>query len=157
MIRIYTDGSCLDQGNRYSFKNSSGLSGGWGFVAFDGDKELCRYSGTEFGTDVTNNRMEILAIISALRWAYKHDKNKEVSIITDSMYCKSCINDYMEGWKEAGWRKKRGAIANLDLWKIIDKAKGHVDFTVKWVKGHNEDIGNEIADHLATNAAKCKA
>ena len=124
MIDIYTDGSCLNNGAMDSI-------GAWAFTSSDGAE---RY-GVE--TNTTNNRMELQAIIEAMRYA--DGLGEEVTIHSDSNICVHCGN------KE--WKRK----ANLDLWGVFDsiKTKNH---TLKWVKGHNGTYGNERADALCEKA-----
>jgi ribonuclease HI len=133
-VIIYTDGAC---------KGNPG-PGGWGAVLQFGDveKEIC---GGEAAT--TNNRMELMAAIEALR---SLKRPCTVKLYTDSNYVKRGVNEWLSAWKGRGWRTQGGdPVKNVDLWQALDEArKGH---TVEWlwVKGHNGDPGNERADALA--------
>jgi len=133
-VHIYTDGAC---------KGNPG-PGGWG--------ALLKYNGEEremFGGEAstTNNRMEMMAVIEALR-ALKRPSN--VILHTDSTYVMKGITEWIHGWKARGWRTAaKEPVKNVDLWKALDTevARHHIEW--KWVKGHSGHDGNERADALA--------
>jgi ribonuclease HI len=141
MAKLYafTDGAC----------SGNPGPGGWGCLmqARDGDtvvKERA-LSGGEALT--TNNRMELLAAISALE-SLKRDA--AITIVTDSAYVKNGICDWMPGWKRKGWRTSTGKpVKNIDLWQRLDAAQAQHDVTWEWVKGHAGHPENERADELA--------
>ena len=133
-VEIWTDGAC----------SGNPGPGGWGAILKFGDssKEL---SGGEAPT--TNNRMELLAAISALE-ALKRPCG--VDLHTDSQYLRQGVTAWMHGWKRNGWRTAdKKPVKNEDLWRALDTAaaRHHVDW--RWVKGHAGDPGNERADALA--------
>lgn len=147
-VTAYTDGASSPQ-------KEHGI-GGWGFCMFtEGVDCEIRQSGYE--KDTTNQRMEMLAIIKALRTATQlSDKPVNVLIVSDSRYCIDGITQWSHNWKRNGWRKSGGEIKNLDLWKrmydlVYNK---HLVVEFKWVKGHSGDHYNDIADELATSAKK---
>lgn len=126
--RVYTDGAYSSARNQ----------GGIGFVILKDDKEVARYS--KMYKNSTNQRMEQMAAIVALE---SISTPSEVTIISDSQYV---VCTYTKNWK----RK-----ANLDLWKRFDKAvEFHTKVEFLWVKGHDKDEYNNIADKLASNASK---
>lgn len=137
-ITIYTDGACLGNPGK----------GGWGAVLLY--KEHCKkISGS--AKETTNNRMEMQAVIEALR-ALK--KSSQVVVYTDSKYVQNGISEWINSWKKNGWKNAaKKPIKNVDLWQELDleAAKHHVEW--KWVKGHNGDKYNEMADELACAAA----
>lgn len=136
MIRIYTDGSCpLNPG-----------AGGWGVVVVDDGVIVAKLHGG--GDETTNNRMELLGVIEAMRFARANFPSTPVEIISDSEYVVKGINEWMERWKSREWRKSGGPIKNLNLWKMIDQLKTDV-LTFTWVRGHVGEEYNELADHLA--------
>jgi ribonuclease HI len=134
LIELFTDGAC---------KGNPG-PGGWGVLLRYGDveKELC---GGEANT--TNNRMEMLAVISGLE-ALK--RASTVRITTDSQYVLKGITEWMVGWKARGWKTAaKQPVKNVDLWQRLDAALATHSVEWKWVKGHAGHEENERADQLA--------
>lgn len=131
MIEIYTDGSC---------KGNPG-KGGWGVYIKEGLKEIELYGMEE---NTTNNRMELTAILKIFPYLKKTEK---YIIYTDSQYVYRGILFWLEDWKKRNWKK----VKNIDLWKEMDiNLKEYKDILeFHWIKGHNGNIGNEIADKLA--------
>lgn len=135
-VTIYTDGAC----------DPNPGPGGWAALLRAGghEKEL---SGGEAQT--TNNRMELTAAVEALR-ALK--KPCQVDFYTDSEYLKKGITEWLPGWRRRNWRRKGGALANVDLWQALDAAlRPHV-IRWHWVRGHAGDRDNERVDRLARRA-----
>lgn len=148
---IYTDGSCLANGQAHN-------EGGFGVAVFDKDGEtlLTAYSAREKNT--TNNRMEIKAILYALKNYGKKveddDFIKDIPIVySDSNYCVQTFTNWMFGWQRRGWIKSDKKVPeNLDLIKqYFDLYKEGYRIDLRKVKGHAGEIGNELADQLATN------
>ena len=133
-VEIFTDGAC----------SGNPGPGGWGAIL--------RYKGTEkelFGgeADTTNNRMEMMAAISALE-ALKRPSN--VALTTDSSYVKDGITKWIHGWKKRGWKTAdKKPVKNVDLWQRLEQALERHDVEWHWVKGHAGHIENERADALA--------
>lgn len=150
MITIYTDGGC----------DPNPGPGGWAAVLqfqIDYKRYHKKISGGNLST--TNNRMEIVAVIEALKLL---KKSYDVTIFSDSQYVVKSIGNWdsglqktgwLMGWAKNGWRKKNGVLSNVDLWKEIYKlVKKHKSITMKWVKGHSGNKFNELCDELATKA-----
>ena len=139
-IEIFTDGAC---------SCNPGI-GGWGALLRykDIEKEL---SGGELET--TNNRMELTAVIEALK-ALKATCN--ITLYTDSKYVMCGITEWMENWKKNGWRttNKKGDVKNVDLWQQLDELIKNHEIRWVWVKGHNGHPENERVDKLAREQAK---
>ncbi len=137
-VFIFTDGAC--RGNPGP--------GGWGaLLRYDGrEKSL---SGAEPHT--TNNRMELLAVISALRIL---KRPCQVEITTDSQYVRNGIMHWLPGWKQNNWRgSNKKEVKNRDLWEQLDsETQRHILVIWHWVKGHSGHKENEIADQLANKA-----
>ena len=133
-IEIYTDGAC--RGNPGP--------GGWGAVLIAGKRTKTMHGGDP---ESTNNRMELTAAIEALN-ALKGPR--KVVLHTDSKYVMDGINEWMPNWKKRGWKTAaRKPVKNKDLWQALDEAVGRHDIEWKWVKGHDGNEGNEMADALA--------
>ncbi len=138
---IYTDGAC----------SGNPGPGGWGAVIFDQNKKQRNISGNINNT--TNNRMELIAPIMAL----KKIKNKsEVTIFTDSVYVKNGITEWIKKWKKNGWKNSnKKPVKNKDLWIKLDDLCYKNKVTWRWIKGHSTNKFNNLADELATQAIDC--
>ena len=136
-VTIYTDGAC--RGNPGP--------GGWGAVLTYGSKQKELF-GAE--AETTNNRMELTAAIRALESLTRSCK---VSLYTDSQYVRKGILEWMDNWKQRGWKTAgRKPVKNRDLWITLDDAMSRHDVDWHWVKGHSGNTGNEHADSLANKA-----
>lgn len=136
-VTIYTDGAC--RGNPGP--------GGWGVVLRFGAHEKL-LSGAEDHT--TNNRMELMAAIQGLTLL---KEACSVALYTDSQYVKKGITEWIHGWKKNQWKKSdKTAVKNADLWEALDEATLRHEVVWHWVKGHNGDRDNELADQLANQA-----
>ena len=139
-IEIFTDGAC----------SGNPGAGGWGVILRCGETEK-ELSGGEAQT--TNNRMELTAVIEALK-ALKREC--EITLYTDSRYVMDGVNEWMPNWKKNGWRttNKKSAVKNLELWQELDSLLPRHKIKWVWVKGHNGHPENERVDKLARDAAK---
>lgn len=138
-VQIFTDGAC---------KGNPG-PGGWGAVLRFRDNEKHLYGGEP---DTTNNRMELLAVIEALR-ALK--RPCQVAITTDSQYVKQGMTSWILGWKRNGWRtSNKGPVKNQDLWQALDALVVQHQVQWHWVKGHSGHPENELADQLANRGIR---
>jgi ribonuclease HI len=133
-IEIFTDGAC--RGNPGP--------GGWG--------ALIRHNGVErelFGgdADTTNNRMELMAAIEALK-ALK--ESCSATVTTDSVYVKNGITQWITSWKQRNWKTAaKKPVKNVDLWQALDEQNQRHEIDWQWVKGHSGHRENELADQLA--------
>ncbi|MBI5365699.1 MAG: ribonuclease HI [Planctomycetes bacterium] len=135
----YTDGGC--RGNPGP--------GGWAFLLIDpASGEALERTGGEPHT--TNNRMEYLAAIEALR-ALKAPQ-RAVRIHSDSNLLIQSVTEWMPGWKAKGWKKKGGPLKNLDLLQELDRLVAGLSVTWQWVPGHAGVPGNERVDQLTNEA-----
>lgn len=134
VIEIFTDGAC---------KGNPG-PGGWGaLLRWQGHEK--RLHGGEHET--TNNRMELMAAIMALR---SLKRSCEVHLTTDSQYVRQGITEWMANWKKRGWKTAAKApVKNVDLWQALDLEASRHRVDWRWVKGHSGHVENEIADELA--------
>ncbi|WP_228730557.1 DNA polymerase III subunit epsilon [Psychrobacter sp. TAE2020] len=131
----YTDGAC---------KGNPG-AGGWGAHLIFSDGSTQDLYGGE--ADTTNNRMELMGAIQAL----KHSPNElKLEIWTDSSYVKNGITEWIANWKKRGWKTaSKKPVANQDLWQQLDALNSAREVSWHWVKGHAGHVGNEKADELA--------
>ena len=138
MIKIYTDGSCLENpGN-----------GGWAAIIIDDGKKT-QIKGSKKNT--TNNQMELLAPIEALK---KIPKGSEVQIFTDSKYVKSGITEWIHNWKKNGWKTaNKQPVKNKLLWTELDILSSKFEIDWYWVKAHSIDKLNNEVDLIAKEAA----
>lgn len=139
MLVVYTDGSCLGNPG----------PGGWAFVATNGT-DVAERSGSE--PDTTNNRMELTAVIRALRAAKNHS---ELEIHTDSQYVKNGMELWIRQWKNNNWKTAaKKPVKNKELWVELDEAAANKKIHWHWVKGHAGHEMNERVDELARTAAE---
>ncbi len=135
---IYTDGAC----------SGNPGPGGWGAVIFDERQKQNNISGAV--KDTTNNRMELMAPIMALK---KIKSNSDIIIYTDSTYVKNGITEWIKKWEINGWKNaNKKAVKNKDLWEKLNKLCKQNKIVWKWVKGHSNNKYNNLADELATQA-----
>lgn len=134
IVDIFTDGAC----------SGNPGPGGWGAIlrSHGREKELC---GGE--PDTTNNRMELTAVIEALK-ALKRPVKARVH--TDSQYVQKGISEWIHAWKRRGWRTAgKQAVKNADLWRALDEQAARHRVEWLWVRGHAGHAENERADALA--------
>ena len=138
MIKIYTDGSCLENpGN-----------GGWAAIIINNGQKT-NIKGSKKNT--TNNQMELLAPIEALK---KIPKGSKVQIFTDSKYVKSGITEWIFNWKKNGWKTaNKQEVKNKDLWTELDVLANEFEISWNWVKAHSTDELNNEVDLIAKQAA----
>ena len=139
MIKIYTDGSCL---------NNPG-NGGWAAI-INHNGNVVKISGSE--KETTNNKMELMAPIKALQ---KIDKDVQIEIYTDSQYVKLGITEWIHKWKKNNWQtSKKEPVKNKDLWIQLYDLTSSFEISWIWVKAHAGNTLNEEVDLLAKKAAE---
>jgi len=138
MIEIYTDGSCLtNPGN-----------GGWAAIIKE-DRKIKKISGNEKNT--TNNRMELLAPINALK---EMNTSSQITIYTDSQYVKLGITEWINKWITNNWQtSKKEDVKNKDLWIELYNLNKSLNVKWNWVKAHAGNPMNEEVDLIAKKAA----
>ncbi len=135
----YTDGAC----------SGNPGPGGWGvlMIAREGEAIVKTRELNGGEAETTNNRMELLAAISALE-VLKRDS--AITVITDSAYVKNGVSQWIHGWKRNGWKTAdRKPVKNVDLWQRLDSAQASHRVRWEWIKGHAGHPENERADELA--------
>ena len=136
LIKIYTDGAC----------SGNPGPGGWG-VFIENSGNVTELSGRDENT--TNNRMELKAVIEALKFFII---NSKLTIHTDSKYVMDGASRWIINWKKNNWKTaQKKDVKNKDLWIELDNLLNYHDVSWVWVKGHDGIYGNERADYLATS------
>lgn len=146
VLKIYTDGACLGNPGK----------GGFAWIIIRGD---IHYYHSESFDHTTNNRMELMAVISALTF---FDKNKKtdtkykIILYSDSQYVVDAITKgWLNSWVKNNWKKSnREPVKNQDLWETLYKLLAKYDVEFNWIRGHNNDYFNEKCDEMANNAAQ---
>ena len=136
---IYTDGACLGNPGK----------GGWAAIIIEptGEREIVGYE-----KSTTNNRMELKAVIEALK---EIEANSQISLFSDSKYVIDGITKWIKNWKINDWKTTdKKEIKNLDLWMDLDKLTSKFKITWNWVKAHSTDEYNNKVDRLARNEAE---
>lgn len=142
MIKIITDGAC---------KGNPG-PGGWGVIILTNNS---KHTINGFEPNTTNNRMELLAAINALKYIKDNNIPTEspIEIVTDSQYLKNGITLWINNWLKNNWTTaNRHPVKNSDLWKELLNLISFNKINWTWVKGHNGHSLNEEADNLANMA-----
>lgn len=138
-LYAYTDGAC----------SGNPGPGGWGVLMLARENGVVIKERTLQGGEAmtTNNRMELLAAISALEAL---TRPTELTIVTDSAYVKNGITEWIAGWKRKGWRTAGGSsVKNVELWQRLEAVAATHKVTWRWIKGHAGHAENERADELA--------
>ena len=145
-LKIYTDGGC----------SGNPGPGGWAYVmvqqTFQGEQVIAKDKGSE--KDTTNNRMELTAVIMALR-ALKTmtDVPRQAAVYTDSQYVQKGITEWIRNWKRNAWRTAdKKSVKNQDLWMELDSLANEFPLKWEWVKGHAGNEYNEMCDAMTQEA-----
>ncbi len=139
-LKIYTDGACSGNPGK----------GGWAAIILDSGANQSRISGSEKNT--TNNRMELMAPIMALK---KIKEESEITIFTDSKYVKDGITEWIKKWKLNNWKNSnKKPVKNKDLWIKLDNSCQKHKVKWKWVKAHAGNELNNLVDERAVSETK---
>ena len=147
-LEVYTDGSLKKIGKTMTF-------GGWSFIITKDNQKIYETAGSEYGT--TNQRMELMAIREALKYASSiRGTNEKVVIYSDSAYAINCyLQEWYVNWLANGWRNsKKEPVANQDLWLDIIPYFDNFWYNFKKVDGHSGIYWNEECDKLAQDCAE---
>jgi ribonuclease HI len=136
MVTYYTDGS------------ASPNPGPGGYAVIQDGKPVALGSEPSGAKETTNIRMEGYAIMAAL----KHANDMQCAIYTDSEFWINVLTKWAPGWEAKGWKKSGGPIKNLDIVQSLYPLYKSSQAKLVWVRGHNNDPGNEAADHWANEA-----
>jgi len=139
---LYTDGGC----------HGNPGPGGWAWRAVDDSGTLIA-EGSGFDPATTNNRMELSAVIAALRWAHDSDRSGSVVVRTDSQYVRQGITSWITRWRKNGWlTTARKPVKNAELWRTLDELNARAQPVWEWVRGHAGDPNNEACDQAVQQA-----
>lgn len=140
-VTCYIDGAC---------SNNPG-EGGWGVVGiFDITQIAFFLSGSEKNT--TNNRMELLSAVNLL---IHIKKESDLLVYTDSQYLKNGITTWIHNWQKNGWKTaNKKPVKNMDLWQLLLLHSQNKKVKWQWIKAHNNNLGNDLADMIAVHAKK---
>jgi len=145
-FKIYTDGGC----------SGNPGPGGWAYVmvrqTFQGVQVIAKEKGSEKNT--TNNRMELTAVIMALRaLKTRTDVPRQTAVLTDSQYVQKGITEWIRNWKRNAWRTAdKKPVKNQDLWMELDSLSSEFPLQWEWVKGHAGNEYNEMCDAMTQEA-----
>jgi ribonuclease HI len=133
-----------------------GGPGGTGFVVLDRTGPALRFGGTRWVVDgahpITNNRMELRAVLEALDGL---PAGEQVEVVSDSRYVVDALSKWIAGWRRKGWRTAAGAaVLNRELIEAIDARAAALRVRYAWVRGHDGHAVNEVVDQLAQAAAR---
>ena len=137
---VYTDGAC----------SGNPGPGGWAWAVAPGGKP----SGAGGESQTTNQRMELTAVLEALRALGVGSEAGPIEVVSDSTYVVNCFRDrWWEKWQRNGWKNsKKQPVANADLWEPLVELVQSGDVRFRWVKGHSGDPMNDLVDALAVAA-----
>jgi len=144
-LKIYTDGGC----------SGNPGPGGWAYViimrTFQGENIIAQEKGGV--QDTTNNKMELTAVIEALRKLKTMDVPRQVTVYTDSQYVQKGISEWINTWKKNSWRTSdKKPVKNQDLWMELDSLANDFIIIWQWVKGHDGNKYNELCDQMTQEA-----
>jgi ribonuclease HI len=146
---VHADESCLGNG-----REPPSPGGNAALVEVQAGDSVARWDVFECSPDTTNQRMALAGAIVALEWVYRRWQGAEIRYVSDSEYLVKGMSAWVHDWEERGWKRKGGAIENLELWrKLVQAARSH-EIRWQWVRGHAGHPKNEYANVLAMHAAE---
>jgi ribonuclease HI len=149
LIAVYADESCLGNGKAGATPGGLGALIEWRRP----DGVVQRYDLWASEPDTTNNRMALRSVIDTYTALSRKGNSLSVRFTTDSRYIVDGMTSWVRGWMSRGWRRKEGAVENLELWQAAVESIARHETQWNWVKGHAGHPQNEYANHLATRAA----
>ena len=148
-VLVHADESCL--GNDRT-KPSPG--GNAALIEAPAGDSVARWDFSDCSPQTTNNRMALAGAIATLEWVRRQWQRARVVYVSDSKYLIDGMREWVRGWQARGWKRKGGAVENLELWqKLVQAAAAHV-VDWRWVEGHAGHPKNEYANVLAMRAAE---
>jgi len=148
-VLVHADESCLGNG-----RDEPSPGGNGALVEAPAGDSLARWDLYECAPATTNNRMALAGAIATLEWIRRQWTQARVRYVSDAEYLVKGMREWLPAWKTRGWKRKGGAIENLELWQKLDQAAAAHTIEWRWVEGHAGHPKNEYADFLATRAAE---
>lgn len=147
---VHADESCLRPGGQ----QGSAPGGAGSLIEVRGKRGIVRRDVYISSPGTTNNRMALSGAIATFALLSQKGTRLRVWYVSDSRYLVDGMNEWVPAWRARGWRRKGGAIENLELWqKLVQATAGH-DAVFEWVRGHDGHPKNEYANDLAVRAAR---
>ena len=146
---VHADESCLGNG-----RDGSTPGGAGSLIEVEQRGTVVRRDLFICAPDTTNNRMALSGAIATLALLARKGRRLAVAFVSDSEYLVKGMTEWVPGWRARGWRRKTGAIENLELWKMLVQVAADHEVRWRWVRGHAGHPKNEYADHLAQRAAR---
>jgi len=148
IVVLHLDESCLGNG-----RDGTTPGGAAGLIETRTARAIERRDFYISAPDTTNNRMALAGAIAALQLLAGKGKRLRVLAVSDSEYLVKGMKDWVPGWVARGWKRKGGAVENLELWQTLVRSAAKHDVTWTWVRGHQGHAKNEYANDLAVKAA----
>lgn len=146
---VHADESCLGNG-----RDGQNPGGAGALIEVEGSDGIVRRDLFISAPDTTNNRMALSGAIATFALLSRKGNRCRVVYVSDSEYLVKGMREWLPGWRARGWRRKGGAIENLELWKALAQVSSDHAVTWRWTRGHAGDPKNEYADRLAVRAAE---
>jgi ribonuclease HI len=149
MAVVHLDESCLGNG-----MDRPALGGAGGLIEARAGRDLVRREVFISSPNTTNNKMALAGAIAVLQLLGRKQKRIRTLLISDSEYLVRGMREWVPGWIARGWKRKDGAVENLELWQVLVASAAEHEVQLTWVRGHRGHPKNEYADRLAVRAAK---
>ncbi len=146
---VHLDESCLGNGREVATPGGAG-----GFIEARIAKGVERRDFFVHSPDTTNNKMALAGAIGVLQLLARKGARLQVLLVSDSEYLVRGVREWLPAWISKGWKRKAGALENLELWRALEQSLTLHDTQLAWVRGHNGHPKNEYANDLATAAAR---
>ncbi|MGH7533170.1 MAG: ribonuclease H family protein [Gemmatimonadales bacterium] len=145
---VHLDESCLGNGREGANPGGSGA-----LIEIRHQGAIIRRDMYIHAPATTNNRMALSGAIAVLQLLAQKEKRLRLVLISDSEYLVKGVREWAPGWMARGWKRKGGAIENLELWQALMKSVPLHDAQWTWVRGHSGHPKNEYVNDLAVGAA----
>lgn len=148
-VLVHADESCLGNG-----KEPPTPGGNAALIEVPAGDSFARWDFFECSPNTTNQKMALAGAIAVLEWLRRRWQHVDAVYVSDSEYLIKGMSEWVKDWQARGWKRKAGAIENLELWqKLVQAATGHT-VTWRWVRGHTGHAKNEYANERAVRAAE---